>query len=63
MAKADAALVTRIEGLLQHPIYFRDVLVEASDQPYRAILLAWSDIRSRQELARDEFGRYWSEKK
>jgi hypothetical protein len=29
------------------------------DQKYRAVLLAWSDIRTRHALERDEHGRYW----
>ena len=39
--------------------YFRDVLALAADKPYREILRAWSDIRERLELERDELGRYW----
>ena len=63
MAGADAALVRKIEGLLRQPIYFRDVLASVRDHPYRAILYAWSDVRTRHALARDEFGRYWLEQK
>jgi hypothetical protein len=59
---ADAALVAKIEGLLRQPVYFRDVLAALSSEPYRAILRAWSEIRTRHALARDEFGRYWLEK-
>lgn len=59
----DAGLVAKIEGLLRQPIYFRDVLAAARSQPYRAILSAWSDIRTRHTLARDELGRYWLEEK
>jgi hypothetical protein len=62
MPAADAALVARIEELLRQPVYFRDVLAAVRDQPYRAVLCAWSDIRTRNALARDEFGRYWLEK-
>jgi len=62
MADADTGLVAKIEELLQRPIFFRDVLAAVRNQPYRAILLAWSEIRTRHPLARDEFGRYWLEK-
>jgi hypothetical protein len=58
----DAALVAEIEGLLRKPVYFRDVLAAVAHHPYRAILRAWSDIRTRHALSRDEFGRYWLEK-
>jgi hypothetical protein len=54
-----AALVAAIEGCLRQPIYFRDILQATSRHRYRDVLLAWSDIRSRHELARDEHGRYW----
>jgi len=63
MAGADTGLVAKIEELLRRPIFFRDVLAALRSQPYRAILLAWSEIRTRHALARDEFGRYWLEKK
>ena len=43
--RADPALVERIEEHLREPIYFRDILDATRDQKYRAILLAWSDIR------------------
>jgi hypothetical protein len=62
MADPDADLVAKIEGLLQQPIFFRDVLAAVRNQPYRAILRAWSEIRTRHALARDELGRYWLEK-
>jgi len=62
MPEADARLVTEILGLLRQPVFFRDVLLAARDQPYRAILHAWSEIRSHHALARDELGRYWLEK-
>ncbi len=56
---ADPALVRRIEECLREPIYFRDILDATRDQKYRAVLLAWSDIRTRHALERDEHGRYW----
>ncbi|HEX5507203.1 MAG TPA: hypothetical protein VFX37_01745 [Pseudolabrys sp.] len=58
----DAALPARIEQLLQRPVFFRDLLDALRDHPYRAILRAWSDVRTHHALARDEFGRYWLEK-
>jgi hypothetical protein len=57
--EADPALVCRIEECLREPVYFRDILEATRDRGYRAVLLAWSDIRSRLELERDERGRYW----
>jgi hypothetical protein len=60
---ADPALVQRIEQCLREPIYFRDILDATRDQKYRAVLLAWSDIRSRHVLERDEYGRYWHAEK
>ena len=55
----NAGLVTRIEECLRQPVYFRDVLAAVRDQPYRAILRAWSEVRTNHTLERDEFGRYW----
>jgi hypothetical protein len=57
--QADQALVRRIEECLREPVYFRDILDATRDQKYRAVLLAWSDIRERHALERDEHGRYW----
>lgn len=56
---ADAKLVADIERLLAEPAYFRDVLAMAKDKPYRDVLRAWADVRSRLTLDRDELGRYW----
>ena len=55
----DPALVRRIEECLREPVYFRDILDATRDQNYRAVLLAWSEIRTRHALERDEHGRYW----
>jgi hypothetical protein len=55
---ADMALVERIEHCLRQPVYFRDILDALRDRPYRAILQAWSEIRVRHVLERDDFGRY-----
>jgi hypothetical protein len=60
---AEAGLVAKMESLLRQPVYFREILAAARNQPYRAILRAWSDVRTRHALARDELGRYWLEKK
>jgi hypothetical protein len=57
--QADPALVQKIEQCLREPVYFRDILDATRDQKYRAVLLAWSDIRTRHALERDEYGRYW----
>ena len=59
LMQADPALVKRIEECLREPVYFRDILDATREENYRAVLLAWSDIRSRHALERDEFGRYW----
>ncbi len=53
------ALVARLETLLARPVYFREILDEAADLPYRTVLLAWSEIRVRHALERDELGRYF----
>jgi hypothetical protein len=56
---ADPHIVKTIEDLLHRPVYFRDIVVATKQHPYRAVLQAWGDIRSRLSLARDEHGRYW----
>ena len=56
---ADPKIVKTIEDALRKPVYFRDIVEATKDHRYRAVLLAWSDIRSRLALERDEFGRYW----
>jgi len=63
MVDADSGLVAQIEALLRQPVFFREVLAAVRNRPYRAVLRAWSEIRTRHALARDEFGRYWLEKK
>jgi hypothetical protein len=55
----DQDLVRGLEQLLKQPVFFKDVLVRFSGNEYREILRAWSDVRSRLELSRDELGRYW----
>lgn len=51
-------LEQQIENLLTCPIYFRDVLDALPGVSYRSVLQAWSAIRSRRPLDRDEHGRY-----
>jgi hypothetical protein len=51
-------LVRCIEDVLAEPVYFREVLDAAKAYRYRDILTAWSEVRSRHELQRDEHGRY-----
>ena len=63
MAGTDRGLVAKMEVLLRQPVFFRDVLAAVRHEPYRAILRAWSEVRMRHSLARDEFGRYWLEEK
>ena len=55
----DAELVRDIEDVLTEPVFFKDILARFSGKEYRSILRAWSDIRSRVPLSRDESGRYW----
>ncbi len=54
----DAQVVERIENCLRQPVYFRDILDALRDRPYRAILRAWSEVRTQHALERDDFGRY-----
>ena len=58
----DKNIVKTIEDVLRKPVFFRDIVAATKDCPYRAVLLAWSDVRSRLTLERDEHGRYWLEK-
>jgi hypothetical protein len=55
----DARIVKIIEDALRKPVFFRDIVEATKAQRYRAVLLAWSDVRSRLTLERDELGRYW----
>jgi len=57
--RAVAALAGEIETALQKPVFFSEILAAFKDRPYRTILRAWSDVRSRRPLARDVHGRYW----
>jgi hypothetical protein len=58
-APADPKIVKTIENALRKPVFFRDIVDATKEAPYRALLLAWSDVRSRLTLERDEHGRYW----
>jgi hypothetical protein len=58
-AHVEEELVRRLTERLREPAYFSDLLRATRDRPYRAVLLAWSEIRSRHHLERDEHGRYW----
>jgi hypothetical protein len=59
MSAADAALVAQIEALLKRPVYFSELLDALRARPYREVLKAWSAVRQRHTLDRDEHGRYW----
>jgi hypothetical protein len=52
-------LVARVIALLQQPVYFWQVIDALSDETYRAVLVAWSEVRESHALDRDEHGRYW----
>jgi hypothetical protein len=56
--QAVGALAREIESALHTPVFFSQILSLFSDRPYRTILRAWSDVRSRRALARDVHGRY-----
>jgi hypothetical protein len=55
----DPKIVKTIEDALRKPVYFRDIVDATKEHRYRAVLLAWSDVRSRLTLERDDYGRYW----
>lgn len=42
----------------EEPRFFSDVVRKFRDRPYRDILLAWSTIREKDILKRDEEGHY-----
>jgi hypothetical protein len=56
---ASTALVAKIETLLKRPVYFSELLDALREQSYRDVLKAWSAVRQRHQLDRDERGRYW----
>mgnify|MGYP001178176698 CR=1 FL=1 len=52
-------LVRQMESYIsESPRFFADVLRQFADRPYRDVLLAWSAIREKDILRRDEEGRY-----
>ena len=51
-------LASRLEAILMDWVYFHEVLSALADQPYRAVLRAWSQVRERHDLTRDDQGRY-----
>jgi hypothetical protein len=59
VAAADPKIVKTIEDALRKPVFFRDIVDATKGYRYRAVLLAWSDVRSRLTLERDEHGRFW----
>jgi hypothetical protein len=56
---ANKTIVKTIEDAVRKPVYFRDIVEATKDHPYRDVLTAWSDVRSRLTFERDEYGRYW----
>lgn len=58
-ADTDASLVAQIESLLKRPVYFSELLDATREKSYRDVLKAWSVVRQRHQLDRDERGRYW----
>jgi hypothetical protein len=57
----NSSLVRKIEECLRQPIFFCDILAACDGHAYRSVLRAWSDVRERLPLERDEVGRYWYE--
>jgi hypothetical protein len=58
VASPSPELVRRIEEVLAEPAYFREVLDATATHRYRDVLSAWSEVRRRHALQRDERGRY-----
>jgi len=59
-AEVDPQIVVIIEDALRKPVFFRDILDATRGHRYRSVLQAWSDVRMRLTLDRDEQGRYWA---
>lgn len=57
---ADLSLVSSIEAFIaEKPRYFSEIIVAyGKEHPYRELLLAWSDIREKNILKRDQEGHY-----
>jgi hypothetical protein len=54
-----ARLADAMLGMLRaEPRFFIDLVRAFPEVPYRAVLLAWGQVRERVRLARDEDGRY-----
>jgi hypothetical protein len=58
VASPPPGLVRQIERVLAEPVYFREVLDATASHRYRDVLAAWSEVRMRHALQRDERGRY-----
>lgn len=58
----DPEIVRIIEEALRKPVFFRDIVAATRNHRYRSVLQAWSDVRTRLTLDRDEQGRYWTSK-
>ncbi|MCL5046160.1 MAG: hypothetical protein M1598_05130 [Actinobacteria bacterium] len=54
----DAIAEEIIARMERGPVFFADVMRTFPHEPYRDLLLAWSQIRSTRKLGRDEDGRY-----
>ncbi len=52
-------IANRIEAMLKQPVFFAQIMEGLEDCAYRSILLAWGEVRRRNELQRDQQGRYW----
>lgn len=47
-----------VEVLKEKPRFFADLIRDNLETDYRAVMLAWSDVRTNYEVERDEEGRY-----
>jgi hypothetical protein len=47
-----------MEFIGRQPFFFYDILTQFENEEYRNLLIAWSNIRSKQKFERDEEGRY-----
>lgn len=56
-------LATKVEQFINaEPHFFAEIITQFSDgYAYRDLLLAWSDIREKNILKRDQEGRYFIE--
>jgi hypothetical protein len=52
-------LIDRVmEVIRQKPFFFYDLTRHFADEEYRDLLVAWSEIRSKEKFDRDEDGKY-----